>query len=285
MGRLSNKQDVAIEEILPSCPDIKFDHFNVPRNFWGEHDVLLLVEQGVERGEEQGRKKYLLSIEDKLTPSLFQDLLAQLGLGSTTSASTTSAESRATASLGTELAVAGNENVRNQRLKIWLQSQLEIHLPNHVLITDRKSDIRFSNSRDDFCFFIKTNETSIEGASISHETEPAKIWEQCEVFGVDADSKEGAKEVDKYQMLANMNKCAGDIAYSAVSNGILFDKITVYGMLVDYSSEKTTKAYKLSLDFKIGKSSLHRCDDVDLSIPEAFSRVTSILKKAMVPYS
>ncbi len=91
-----------------------------------------------------------------------------------------------------------------------------------------------ANSRDDFRFFVKSG-GSCEGASITAN----KALEECELTSADGDNKDEVVDYNKHQMLANMNKWAADIAYSAVSDGIL---ITVFGMLVDYKSAKTTKS-------------------------------------------
>ena len=88
---------------------------------------------------------------------------------------------------------------------------------------------RFGRSRDDFCFFLEPKKPDLVGASTSEEVE-----EELELIGVDGDCKEVAQEHHKSQIIANMNKCAADIAYSAIKKGILFNKISVFGLLVDY---------------------------------------------------
>lgn len=69
---------------------------------------------------------------------------------------------------------------------------------------------------------------------------------------------------DKNQMLANMNKCAADIAYKAVqAAGYFFDIITVIGMLVDYKANSMVKTYKLVFDFKGKRATLRRCEKAE----------------------
>ena len=58
-----------------------------------------------------------------------------------------------------------------------------------------------------------------------------------------------------------MNKCAADVASEALMNGVLFSKINVFGLLVDYNKESVTKVYKLELDFITRNSTLRTCDE------------------------
>ena len=111
--------------------------------------------------------------------------------------------------------------------------------------------------------------------------------EECEnkyaqLFSATADSKEKVKESNKHQLVANMNKCAGDIAISAINNGLSFNKITVLGILVDYESDEITKVYKLEQDYCRVKSTLYKCEDASISITDGFSRVISVLSNALV---
>ena len=101
---------------------------------------------------------------------------------------------------------------------------------------------RYGASRDDFGFFVKPGcNTTINSVY---------TIEQCELNAVDGDCKELAKEYDKYQLIANMNKCAADIAYQSVLAGFLFEKITIIGMLLDHKQEKVVKTYKLEFCFQ-----------------------------------
>ena len=61
-----------------------------------------------------------------------------------------------------------------------------------------------------------------------------------------------------------------------------FYKITVYGMLVDYTMEKVTKSYRLVLDFNKRSSILSRCEVTSLKIHDGLNRVASILDNAIV---
>ena len=91
---------------------------------------------------------------------------------------------------------------------------------------------RFSRSKDDFCCFLHNtgNALSVRGLVRPEELELE-----------DGNCKEDAAEINKYQLLANMNKCAADIAQSASKRLLIFNKITVYGMLVDYKPAKICK--------------------------------------------
>lgn len=64
----------------------------------------------------------------------------------------------------------------------------------------------------------------------------------------------------------------------------LFNKITVYGLLVDYKTEKITKVYELVMDFSSRKSSLREANDANLDIADGFLRTTLLLKAISCPY-
>ena len=112
---------------------------------------------------------------------------------------------------------------RNQALGIWVKKQLAGQNEKFVFISDKRNEMKISRygaSRDDFGFFVKPGcNTTINSVY---------TIERCELNAVDGDCKELAKEYDKYQLIANMNKCAADIAYQSVLAGFLFEKISVY---------------------------------------------------------
>jgi hypothetical protein len=79
-------------------------------------------------------------------------------------------------------------------------------------------------------------------------------------------------------MIANMNKAAAHIAYKAGQKGIIFSKITTYGLLIDYKVETITKVYRLVLDFNTNEGRLLRCEKPLLNISVGLSRVISCLQ-------
>ena len=57
--------------------------------------------------------------------------------------------------------------------------------------------------------------------------------DMTEVDVTAGESKKGTRESNKYQLLANMTKVASEVALKAVRGGKLFNKIIVYGILID----------------------------------------------------
>ncbi len=180
------------------------------------------------------------------------------------------------------MALPGCELVRNQRLAKWLEYELEKYFGDKekfIFVADKENEhrvSRFSTSRDDFFFFLKPSSSELGGAGVYYPDQ------EVELTAVDGDNKEEAKERNKHQIVANMNKCAAEIAYAAAKRNILFSTITVLGLLVDYSSENVLKAYELKFDFNNCVSTLKRCENLGLSITETFSRVVSVLTNAIV---
>lgn len=83
-------------------------------------------------------------------------------------------------------------------------------------------------------------------------------------------------------MLANVNKTAGDIAYDAVRAHIIFKRIIVYGLLIDYKERHISKIYKVVLDFVNGETTtLESSDKEFLGLTEGFSRVTAIMQQSL----
>lgn len=282
MSRINDESDTTdIVSILPSC-DIFFEPFPVPRRFMGEPDVIVLVQKATEKVQ----KAFQLLKDGVITSEA--DLLEQIwtspeepvlnSLEETNPVVENSHTPAKTVVESNPFLVCGNEDVRNQRLAIWLQQELKKHLKDYTYVSGSTSDetkiSRFSGSEEDFGFFVQKSRGQIEGASVS----VFNPVENCELKGVSGDNKELAKESDKYQVIANMIKNASDVAKAAVSKGYLFKTITIYGLLVDYCSAKVVKTYKLEFDFESRKSALTKCDKTELELHDAFSRVTHILK-------
>ncbi len=78
-----------------------------------------------------------------------------------------------------------------------------------------------------------------------------------------------------------MTKTASEIAWEAIKKDVLFSKITVYGLLIDYSGFLAKKSYKLVLDFQGRESNLCVCN-APINAKEAFERLASIIDNAVV---
>ena len=274
-----------MEEILPKC-DVSFSPFEVPMFFVAFGDVKSLMQKT--------RQETIKTLQHNLSAELWGQVRSQLE----SSPDTPELDAKLAADhdldadhefeTGPELdglKLKGNEVIRNQRLHIWLHEQLSKQPEKYIIFDNQTSEhsyTRHHRSMDDFGWFIEPGNgvscSNLQGASV---TVIKEFKEQVHLFAGGGDCKEESADKDKYQLLANMNKTAGDIAYRAVIEHILFETITVFGLLVDYKEESITTTYKAVLDFNNGRTMVKSCDK-KLELAKGFSCVTALLKNPMV---
>lgn len=241
------KEPCEAEDILTAQGDIEFKYFHVPVLFVDAQDLHDLLD----------------NMESVL------DVDEMKALIQTTRASR--AESI--------LSFKGNEEARNSKLIKWLKVELQ-KLPDEYKVLGNESSghkcSRFHRSQEDFSWFIIPSTKQLHGACASSYTE------DCELIAASRDCKEQEKASDMFQLIANMNKTAADIGYEAVQNQCLFNKIIVYGLLVDYNKEKITKVYELTMNFVSMRAHLRQAHEANLDITDGFLRTTSLLKNSLV---
>ena len=111
-----------------------------------------------------------------------------------------------------------------------------------------------------------------------------KFIERSTIAGCSGDSKIDASERHLFQLLANMNKTAADLAYDSLKQGIIFSNMIIYGILVGYEQAGLTKLCELAMDFEKMTSSLKIVDLENMPIKTGFELVTSALKQhSLVP--
>jgi hypothetical protein len=167
------------------------------------------------------------------------------------------------------------EVVKNEIFITWLKQNIKRVSKTVQVYSDEASKhsyCRFSGSREDFKCYVRLDSQSI---SVSMQSE--RVMEEVEESGFSGDCKNYFDESDKNQVLANMMKTAADITVDAVENNKLPSIVTVAGVLVDNKKERVVKIYKLILDYASNKTILYKCDEADLRIEEAFSRLLSDL--------
>ena len=108
---------------------------------------------------------------------------------------------------------------------------------------------KFTLLKEDFSIYrLLDNDLSedcdLEAATVMVSREE-DITEVESLMGAAGESKKGAGESNKYQLLANMTKVASKVAQKAVDGGKLFKKIIVYGMLIDYNENRARVAQKV----------------------------------------
>ena len=79
-----------------------------------------------------------------------------------------------------------------------------------------------------------------------------------------------------------LSKTVSDIAYDAIVHCINFNKITVYGLLIDYKKEQATKVYKMECDYSHGTVDIISCDNSKVDIVDAFQRVSYLISNAVI---
>ena len=101
-----------------------------------------------------------------------------------------------------------------------------------------------------------------------------------QVIELDVDYEEDSEEINRYQLIANMDICAADMGFWASKRFLIYNKITMYGMLVDYKTAAICKVYKATLDFTQVSSTLVKCD-TNLQIHIGLSHAISNLKRPL----
>lgn len=140
-----------------------------------------------------------------------------------------------------EVLLLGKEGKRGRRV-LGTHSAVGTGVGTPVLAAKLLQEIDALRQKDDWMEMLTGALVSLSSVALLHDekisllfffVEPKKQElvnvgdrEEVELQGAGGDNKEDAKETDKYQTLANMNKCAADIAYSAVRKGVIF-KITM----------------------------------------------------------
>lgn len=266
-----------INSILPECEQV-IPSFHVPRKFCADNEVRLFKVQWEEEGRMEGRKEgrmeaiRVFEAHAGVSPEIMKHIYSCLNTSS--QPQPVSHPQPVPQPQPMPIAVRGNEDTRNQLLARWLEKQLSDEFIVIENVPNLTKTSRYSQSKDDLAFYVKPEIQQQQQNGISSG--------YCALEIADTENKEEAKESDKHQMIANMNKAAAHIGYEAAKANIIFNKITVYGLLINYKAENVKKAYKMVWDLNSVKATLIRSGDIQLEISDGLSRVTSCLKGALV---
>lgn len=110
---------------------------------------------------------------------------------------------------------------------------------------------RFFSSMEDFSFFkLPTFENELTAVNIT-SVRGIKFEEvEVELETCTGESKNKASGSNFWQLIENnMNEAAGHLATTAIKAHKLFWKISVYGILCDYSTMTVTEVSKIEMDF------------------------------------
>ena len=201
----------------------------------------------------------------------------------------------------------GSESIRNERFEKWLKQNLATH--DIKVLADKQSDCtyfvsRFARSREDFCFFPDPSKlpqqkdlksaaitvTSSEDEATASEDEATSSededdFTEYDLIAASGDCKDNVAPSDNLQLMANMDKTVAEVAWEAINSNKLFKKITVYGLLIDYTTNEAKMILKMVVDYNNQKTTKYKVvndDDVpNLSIQAALERVTSIMNEAV----
>lgn len=276
LALIDDNSQCDLEEIFPKLEYcIEFSSFVVPKRYIAEPDYDIALEQRMEQGVQQGKKDLACKLLDE-----FKDLLRGKSVQPLAKKLRTYAPSTPSTLVHVPK-VEADEETRNQSLGLWLQEQLGKLPQEFVCSGNTKSEhtaSRHSRSEEGFSWYVKPTSDHLYGACMTDE------YEKCDLECSSGDSTEHAG-MDQYQMLANMNKTAADVAIDALHQKRLFRTITIYGLLVVYTKAIITKAYKVVMDFEKGKSKLRRVENASLDITDGFSMVTYLMQQSLVPLS
>lgn len=248
-------------DILPPCSSQFTAAFIVPMKFVPEPALNQAISQAVREGFEMA-----LSLS-QLTPDVCHRKAVEIA--------------------SNVHKIPGEEPNRNDCLIDWLKDQLgsDFHIlgqknPSENMMYNKRTYYisQFGRSKEDFGFFNIRQFSRGSGGVSAGLVQPRIVDHLTAGAG---DSKDEAAEKDQYQMIANMVKTAADLGFVAANSAVLFETITIYGLLVDYTHRKSLRQYKLVFDFERRSSILHKCDDEAIELTEAFERVTSLLNLAV----
>ena len=173
----------------------------------------------------------------------------------------------------------------NERMKIRaLINSIEHSLvPRGFRVYGEKTDelipfTRFFRSMEDFSFFkLPTFENELTAVNVTSAREIKFEEVEVELGTCAGESKNKASGSNIWQLIANMNKAAGRLATTAIKAHKLFWKISVYGILCDYSTMTVTEVRKLEMDFRSKQSVLYELGmkTSGFTIEEALVRIAS----------
>ena len=274
-----------------SQPVFKLSAFIVPTYFIADSDCDSLVSKSKQEGRQELDAELLLDFGPTVP-----DLVTRLKQydsppGASNLPPLTGSTSGASSLTPSTLSVAkckGNEDIRNERLVLWLREQLDEE--RFFISSDEKSShtlSRHSRSEEDFLWYVRPGTSEIlQGVCATSDpvveedsdSDSSYVEHYDEIQGCAGECKmESATHDSKFQLMANMNKTAGDLANDALKQRVIFNKIIVYGLLVGYREKKITKAYKMVMDFKAKKSSLEVVEEANLDIATGFSMATTMI--------
>jgi hypothetical protein len=323
LEKITDNTPCKLGDIFTSTSSIQFTLFKVPSYFIaeGDHEVALEKsrEEGIQKGIEEGIQRIVLELkkngvvsDEMMTPMVNLVLHPQVTDAPPTPSTTpvspmheVDGDIQESSELVDEAIrndghpegipnaedipkLKGDEAIRNERLYAWITQQLENLPEDYVFSCDEPSShsvSRHHKSEQDFSWYIKPTCSNLNAGcgSVHTSEEPKEYTENCDLHGISGDSKMNASEKHIYQLFANMNKTSADLAFDALRAGVIFNKITIYGLLLGYEQNMITKIYVLVLDFVKMKSSLRQVIHTeDISIEDGFSMVTSQLQQSIV---
>ncbi len=181
------------------------------------------------------------------------------------------------------LGVKADEIIKNRDLIRWCKQNFQ---NLHFFDSEEKLFEKVSrcgrSSEDAGCcspHLFKANPTESDDAIGGCVTVAGDFEEIDNVDSCSLECKEKSQVKDGNQLLGNMIKTAGEVAVATVKYRLsLFNRLTVYGSLIDYKINSSVLTYKLCLDFVERKASLVQCKQ-HIPIHVAIARIASIVSE------
>lgn len=287
------EENCEMNSIFPSNVNLTFHIFEVPVFFVDDVDF----KKGIEKGIKKGIKRCLVKLSQAgcnesvkiLEKETCEDDIDDLDSDDQAQAYDDQAQAYRDDIDDQVHKLKGNENILNERLSAWIKEELEKLPEEYVMSFDQSSDhehSRHNRSEEDFAFYVKPRNQCLNGGAIHAVdlSDPEHYVENCTLASSSGDSKNLAEDKHTFQLLANMNKTAGDLGVAALKANVLFNKMVIFGLLVEYDQKSVKKLLKLEVDYEKMKTLLKIVNQTNsLPIQNAFSMVCEAMKQAVVP--
>lgn len=179
----------------------------------------------------------------------------------------------------------GGEVALNEQLKDEIQELAEKN--GYIVTTDKAGELsgfnasRYQRSRPDIIIYHPTHcHAFLVTGDCDEDSE-----EEVSIVAAVTENKLDSCDSAFPQLLAGMEKVAGDIAFKYVTSSShedqVFEHIEIFALVINYREAKC-KAYQLHMDFKSTRSILFYSDTL-LSLSEGVNRLFSALNDRLVP--
>ncbi len=160
-------------------------------------------------------------------------------------------------------AVYANELVINEHFGNWLSKVKPQDIFLYVNEASCTNFSAFNASKEDFILFSNSS----AGVIMSDSVEFNEWASFAGLFGASIECKMDSTFDVQDQIIAEMHNVAAEVGRRLVTGNVVFNNITVFGLVVSYTREKAM-IYKLHLDFENSRVNIWKSDRGTHSITE-----------------